>query len=85
MIVSGVVQGVFFRAHTRERARSLNLPGWVRNLSDGTVEVVAEGPEDVLSRFVEWCHKGPAGARVDGVEIDWGSATGELREFDIRY
>ncbi len=77
MLIWGVVQGVFFRANTVEKARSLNLSGWVRNLSDGSVEVVAEGPRDALVDLVRWCHKGPAEARVDKVDIEWQSVVGE--------
>ncbi|UCF71396.1 MAG: acylphosphatase [candidate division WOR-3 bacterium] len=82
MIIWGVVQGVFFRANTVEKARSLNLSGWVRNLPDGSVEVVAEGPRDTLVDLVRWCHRGPVEARVDTVDIEWQSAIGE-RGFEI--
>ena len=84
MIISGRVQGVFFRANTKSKAQSLNLSGCVRNLPDGSVEVVAEGPHDTLADFVRWCHKGPAAARVDSVDIEWELATGELTQFGIR-
>jgi len=84
MIISGRVQGVFFRANTKSKAQSLNLSGWVKNLSDGSVEVVAEGPHDILADFVRWCHRGPAAATVDGIDIEWELATGELTQFGIR-
>ena len=64
----GRVQGVGFRASTIERARSLGLGGWVRNRPDGTVEAVFEGPRDRVESMVEWCRRGPAGARVDSVD-----------------
>ncbi len=83
--VSGIVQGVFFRAHTRDVARSLNLTGQVRNLRDGRVEVIAEGPRDTIERFIEWCHEGPPGARVDNVEIHWDDATDQFKNFEISY
>jgi len=85
LYVSGIVQGVFFRAHTRDVARSLNLTGWVRNLHDGRVEVIAEGPKNNIERLIEWTHKGPPGAQVDNVEIHWDDATGEFKNFEISY
>ncbi len=85
LLISGVVQGVFFRAHTRDIARSLNLTGWVRNLRDGRVEVITEGPKDTIERLIEWCHTGPPGARVDAVETDWEEATGEFTDFVMSY
>jgi acylphosphatase len=67
ILVSGRVQGVAFRATTQERARTLGLVGWVRNLTDGGVEVVAQGEESALDELVAWCHRGPRAARVDEV------------------
>jgi acylphosphatase len=69
--VQGSVQGVFFRVETRDRARSLGVSGWVRNLQDGAVEAVFEGPEERVESMVEWCRRGPAGARVESVNVDW--------------
>jgi acylphosphatase len=69
--VHGAVQGVFFRVETRDRARSLGISGWVRNLGDGAVEAVFEGPEERVESMVEWCRRGPAGARVESVDVDW--------------
>lgn len=66
--VSGVVQGVAFRWHTREKALELGVRGWVRNLRDGRVEVLADGDEDALERLFEWLSRGPAAARVSGLE-----------------
>ena len=71
MRVHGAVQGVFFRVETRDRARSLGISGWVRNLRDGAVEAVFEGPEERVESMVEWCRRGPAGARVQSVDVDW--------------
>lgn len=85
LYISGIVQGVFFRAHTQDVARSLDLTGWVRNLHDARVEVVTEGPKDNLEKLIQWCHKGPPGASVTNVEIKWGNATGKFRDFEIRY
>ena len=69
--VQGSVQGVFFRVETRDRARSLGVSGWVRNLRDGAVEAVFEGPEERVESMVEWCRRGPAGAQVESVDVDW--------------
>jgi len=75
--VSGRVQGVFFRATTRDRARALGLSGWVRNLPDGRVEFVAEGEEDDLRALVSFLRVGPPGARVDALEVEWSEPRGE--------
>ena len=69
--VQGSVQGVFFRVETRDRARTLGVSGWVRNLQDGAVEAVFEGPEDRVESMVEWCRSGPVGAHVESVDVDW--------------
>ena len=83
--VSGIVQGVFFRAHTRQVAQSLHLTGWVRNLHDGRVEIIAQGTKDALERLVEWCQHGPAMSRVDKTELRWEDITETFTEFRIRY
>ena len=85
IVVSGVVQGVFFRAHTQNAAQHFGLSGWVRNLRDGRVEIVAEGPHAALNQLVLWCQTGPPHARVDDVEATWGKATGKFESFEIRH
>lgn len=85
LLISGRVQGVFYRANTRDEARRLGLTGWVRNLPDGRVEAVAEGEEEKLKRLIDWCHKGPPGAVVRGVEVHWEDFRGEFTDFEIRY
>jgi acylphosphatase len=82
--ISGRVQGVFFRGSTEDEANALGLAGWVRNRSDGTVEVVAEGEARIVERFVAWCHCGPPGARVADVEVTRSEATGEFPRFEVR-
>lgn len=81
-VISGVVQGVFFRRNTKIQAGNLGITGWVQNLLDGTVEVVAEGDEDSLKRLLDWLHKGPPDARVDKVYYEWLEATGEFKIFE---
>jgi acylphosphatase len=71
------VQGVFFRAQTRDRARSLGIAGWARNVPDGRVEAVFEGDGDRVESMVSWCRRGPPGARVDDVEVEWAQPRGE--------
>ena len=72
-----MVQGVFFRAETRERARSLDVSGWARNMPDGSLEAVFEGARDHVERMISWCRRGPAGARVEHVEVAWEDPQGE--------
>ncbi len=83
--VSGRVQGVFYRSNARRRALELGLRGWVRNLKDGRVEIVAEGDEEPLERLIEWCRRGPPMARVEDVEVRWEAPTGEYEDFEVRY
>ena len=85
LTIIGGVQGVFFRAHTEEKARELGLTGWVANESDGTVSVVAEGPENKVNDLIDWCHGGPSTAQGEKVKVDYETYTGEFEEFSIRY
>lgn len=66
--IVGRVQGVFFRQHTRDKAIELSISGWVRNRDDGSVELIAEGEEEALKIFVQWCHHGPERANVEEVQ-----------------
>lgn len=68
--VRGRVQGVFFRASTRERAEELGVDGWVRNDPEGSVTIHAEGPPDAVASLLAWAHRGPSAARVVGVDVD---------------
>ena len=81
--VEGRVQGVFFRAATRRLARRLGLTGWVHNCPDGSVEVVAEGRRDTLEQLLDWCARGPSGARVTDVRATWQKASGRWTDFVI--
>jgi acylphosphatase len=77
VLVHGAVQGVFFRVETRARAHSLGVDGWVRNNPDGRVEAVFEGDDERVESMVEWARRGPAGARVDDLDVTWGEPEGE--------
>jgi acylphosphatase len=83
MIVSGRVQGVFFRATTAEQARALGVTGYARNLDDGTVEIVAEGARGALERLAAWAHRGPRSARVAEVQMEWGEPLNEFSGFRV--
>ena len=83
-IISGLVQGVFFRASIRSRAKMLNLKGWVRNTGDGKVEAVFEGDKDKIDEILEFCKRGPPTAKVESVIVKWEKPTGRFEEFEIR-
>ncbi|OGQ84178.1 MAG: hypothetical protein A2289_10630 [Deltaproteobacteria bacterium RIFOXYA12_FULL_58_15] len=83
ILIMGQVQGVFFRASALEQAQSLGLNGWVKNLGDGSVEIVAEGRKYALEQFADWCRQGPAGARVEDVIVRWSAYRDEFRTFMI--
>ena len=83
LVVRGRVQGVYFRASAQREARRLGLTGWVKNRSDGSVEIVAEGEEIAIRELYGWAQKGPSAARVERVETRWRSFTGEFPDFRI--
>ncbi len=83
--ISGIVQGVFFRANTLKVAKKLGLKGFVRNLPDGRVEAVFEGEEEAVKKAIEWCRRGPSLARVDKVEVIWEEPKGEFEDFYITW
>ncbi|MGB2599732.1 MAG: acylphosphatase [Candidatus Omnitrophota bacterium] len=85
VLISGMVQGVFFRSDTREMARSLGMTGWVRNCWDGRVEAVFEGEESMVDHAVEWCRKGPPSAHVNKIDVTTEKYTGQFDTFDITY
>lgn len=85
LLVSGRVQGVFFRARTREEAQRLAVGGWVRNLPDGRVEVLAEGESRAVGSLIAWCRRGPRFADVSDVEVIEEEPGDASPSFDIRY
>lgn len=84
IIVSGKVQGVYYRKFTQENATRLGLVGFARNMPDGRVEVVAEGPRGNIEELIEMLHSGPAFARVEDVDVRWSSPSGEFSAFGIK-
>lgn len=84
VIISGRVQGVFFRVETRNQAINRNISGWVRNSSDGRVEAVFEGEKEDVEKLISFCKKGPQGARVSKVDFNWEEYTGEFSGFKIK-
>jgi acylphosphatase len=83
ILISGLVQSVFFRREITDLAKRLGLSGWVRNLRDGQVETTAEGEKAMLDELIRFCHIGPVGARVRSVEVEWSDYTGEFHGFKI--
>ena len=83
MFVSGTVQGVYYRASTRDEAREQGVDGWVKNLADGRVEAVFEGPAERVEHMVDWCHTGSPAASVEDVEVEYGDPEG-VEGFEIR-
>lgn len=85
VIVEGRVQGVFFRDFTRRQAYRFGIKGWVRNLMDGSVEIMAEGEEENLKSFLEEVKKGPPLAVVEKLDIEWMDFKGEFNDFRITF
>lgn len=85
MIIKGRVQGVSFRAWTEAEAKKLNISGWVKNLDNGDVEIVAEGNETNLHKFINLCKHGPGAARVENIQIKWEKFSGEFSDFEVVY
>lgn len=84
IIVSGLVQGVFYRANAKSRAEELVLKGYAKNLPDGNVEIIAEGEKENIEKLVGWCRKGSEMSRVENVDVYYGEATDEFNFFEIR-
>ncbi len=84
ILVSGRVQGVFFRKATQQQAKRLGVLGSVKNLPDGRVDIIAEAEAATLEAFIAWCHKGPVAARVDDVQLTELAITTPLNGFDIQ-
>ena len=83
LVIRGLVQGVSYRASARAEALRLQLTGWVRNLPNGDVEALAEGPRSRLEQFVAWCRRGPDEAHVESVKEEAAAPTGEFSTFAV--
>lgn len=85
LFIKGEVQGVFYRAFTRNLAHKFELNGWVRNLHDGGVEALFEGKKEVIDKAIKECYIGPPGARVTEIEVKWETFIGDQKGFVVRY
>lgn len=83
LLISGRVQGVFYRASVQQEAQRLGLCGEAGNLPDGRVEVTAEGPREAVEELIAWCRRGPPAAEVEKVDVRWSVARGEFRTFMV--
>jgi len=83
IMISGNVQGVWFRVSTQDKANELCLTGWVKNIFSNAVEIIAEGEMDNLSKLIGWVQDGPPNAKVDKVSIEWAPAKEEFSSFEI--
>ncbi len=81
LLITGLVQGVSYRASTVEAARRHGLSGWVKNNPNGSVEAVVEGDEEAVKLLIEWCRKGPPLARVEDVLVSWEPFKNEFDDF----
>jgi acylphosphatase len=84
LLISGIVQGVGYRYHTRRHAQGLGLVGWVRNLDDGRVEAVLQGAREQVESMIKWCYRGPSSAQVTDIAVTYEDAADEFRDFGIR-
>jgi acylphosphatase len=85
VLISGRVQGVFFRHETKREAARQGVSGWIRNLTDDRVEAVFEGEPEKVKKLLEFCERGPLGAKVTRTDVNWETYSGELTGFEIRY
>jgi acylphosphatase len=84
LVISGQVQGVWFRASTRDKAQQLGLTGWVKNTFEGNVEAVFEGEEKLINEMLDWCHHGPPLAQVENVEVKKQRPSNDFDDFSIK-
>lgn len=85
LLISGLVQGVFFRASAWAKAHKFELTGWVTNLNNGQVEIIAEGEERNIKELISWVKRGSTSSKVEDVKVDWEEYTGEFKSFKIRH
>jgi len=85
LFITGQVQGVFFRSQAKQKARSLGITGWIKNLPNGQIEAVAQGDQNKIKQFIDWCEQGPQLAQVEKVEIKTEQYQSEYQDFEVRY
>jgi len=85
VIISGKVQGVFYRLETQKAALQAGVAGYVKNLANGSVEAVFQGPSEAVDQMVAWCHQGPPAARVDQVIDEVAPSQTDFKDFEVRY
>ena len=85
VMISGRVQGVFFRDYTQKAAQEKEIIGWVMNTRDGRVEAVFEGEKEKVEDMLRWCHQGSPHSRVTEVSVDWEEYGGEFKDFSVKY
>lgn len=85
VVISGYVQGVFFRSYTKEEAEMLGITGWVMNCAGGDVEAVFEGEKEDVEKMILWCQKGPPSAHVHDVQVAWEGYAGDYDAFSMKY
>ncbi len=85
LMISGRVQGVFYRMETKSAADRIGVSGWVKNKRDGRVEAVAEGEKEQVEALIQWCREGPPAARVHDVEVSFEPYQGEFASFEVTY
>lgn len=83
LLITGKVQGVFYRASCQEVAQRLGLNGWVKNLSDGNVESLVQGEKEKIEKLIAWCKKGPPGAVVSNLDVNWETVVKQITSFKI--
>lgn len=85
IIVTGLVQGVYFRANTQNKANSLGVTGWVKNLVDGRVEIMIEGEKKLVDQMLDWCKQGPPRSKVENIYSEYLPFQNKYSEFKINY
>ena len=83
--IHGRVQGVFFRDSAKRKAEQIGIFGWVKNAVGGTVEILAQGEPEKLNEFIQWCKKGPQGAKVERVEVEKVNNEKDFKNFGIKF
>jgi len=85
LLITGRVQGVYFRSYARSEAENLKLKGWVRNSVGGSVEIIVEGKKADIQKFIDWCNEGSPPSKVTKVQVEWQVYQGEFDRFSISY